>query len=1164
MNAISAQAAFCEKVDRLREPGSVSCPLGLGGSSSAFLASLGQCGSLCWRHLADREVELGFSLYSVWQADWSRDSELTLCGFLSALSVLLNSGFLHLSTSRSFIADRHGSQAPWALEFCGSMAVVSSAPRCSDWSVPDSWGAPPRHAQPLSYLGLQCGRVPNSCIGGSGTATFYIDDLAAPSTVIAEASVSSTILPVGINCALIFGCIPSVFSWPPSLGFRPGGSHKVWRGFGAGCLTGTSVARGYRPSKHGPHPAHVSYMRRRPVARPVQPSAAGSYIFGLTLLLDIGSVLIPLARSLYGCFLLVLLRLLFISWRSSTPLGRLCGLPLLGVRLHPVHAMGFASPRHAVLSWHPWKDRKGRYGKWHASPDRLHLPSGRVARACLWLLCFVALPQPLSAGPVTLLHACWTLPIATAMTRPAGVPAGHLQPLRPRRPHEISPDELVSLTGAGHGSLPWDLHPQGRPPHPRLCTDPLPWPDPVSDTDAHADWVGVYIYTPHYRTVVCAVRLEPHEDLQLLMDVLVAEHPGVPAGLFDSIVPLLPQRHSGYASFVRFASVIRHSGTDDGFVAVVMDLTRVGGRYFATVLPRFTSVEALTAFALPLTSEDDRPLQYYVGCNARPWPSSAVVDLHDGDVITAFRGEAPSVARHWFEALRGPHGIRAPLHHFPRPEAPEAVCVLYQDARFVVESWHHYGLTTVEYIAQRLRLPPECTVMCTFASDDLDVQGASCPFVVCVQHLGSAPLSQEERAASRDIFVFCDFRPVGHKPRMLYTNYPALHIPSIASRFGIVLPGAYRLGVVGGRRKGDDLRIDGCVSLLFFAEEAPDLPDMSSDGSYSSEVSADALASPVDTDMIDAATPGSAPRGRTDSEAVQGSGTGSDAYGGTASYPASASTGDTAASTVQVLSLIFAPDFVPEIIVSGYALPCGAAQFIALLQSFRSEEQHARFPGLIPAQPQPSHDLAVFLAVPDWPMQRRLVLFDCRRCNHSMFAAVVFPRMNRESLLLAAGLPADAEASVYVHGLLQALSRAQIITIVTGMTVTIVPAEAGAPATYDLPARLLTRDGWCADAQLPGVNYHPGSHFHVLTDGLPTTFEVVTGRREHLRRDLATHLRCSTHAFALFASKPRLQDLYPRGVLVSGLLVLTQQLSGLPCPPARRPEHQIALILDAR
>ena len=265
-----------------------------------------------------------------------------------------------------------------------------------------------------------------------------------------------------------------------------------------------------------------------------------------------------------------------------------------------------------------------------------------------------------------------------------------------------------------------------------------------------------------------------------------------------------------------------------------------------------------------------------------------------------------------------------------------------------------------------------------------------------------------------------------------------------------------------------------------------------------------------------------------------------------------------------IQALIYAPDFIPEIITVQVSLPVTVVHFLNALSPQRLEPQAQCFPELFPAAPQPIQELAVIVAAPEWQAETVVVLFDCRRSNECLFACVVHRLLSRESLLIAAGFPMDAALHVYVHGLIHPLSVDQKITLKSGMTVCIVPRAEGAPICYDLASRLATDEGWDADAPIPGPRTHFESHFYVLADGRPFPFSIARGRRPHFREDLAHSLGAQLHALTIKASTPRISDSFTFGYWASGVVVATEALLRVPFPPARHPELRSILILDQR
>ena len=266
----------------------------------------------------------------------------------------------------------------------------------------------------------------------------------------------------------------------------------------------------------------------------------------------------------------------------------------------------------------------------------------------------------------------------------------------------------------------------------------------------------------------------------------------------------------------------------------------------------------------------------------------------------------------------------------------------------------------------------------------------------------------------------------------------------------------------------------------------------------------------------------------------------------------------------EIVALIYTPDVSPEMVATSLELPCGVDQAVAAVAGSRVRGASCGFSCLTPVTPQPCLEFMVLLASPSWLVARPMVLFDCLRTSSTLFAKVLFPYATRESLLLAAGLRHDSQEEVFVHGLLRPLQHGQRIQILTGMVISLAPPGCGAPATSDLATRLLSRDGWDADACLPGPVYAPGLHYWVLTEGQPTLFTVGARRRSHAREDLAHQLGARESALYVRATHPSIVDAFFNGYLATGVWIATERISRIPCPPARVPENKLVLVLDCR
>ena len=809
-------------------------------------------------------------------------------------------------------------------------------------------------------------------------------------------------------------------------------------------------------------------------------------------------------------------------------------------------------------------------------------------------------------GPVFL--ASWVFAPAGvyAMGRPPQADDPPPEAYSQRRPHLVPPDELTTHVGnccyAPLGSF--NISGEDDIRDLAVAHADHPWGGVQSAEAADSDWLGVFLHTPHYQTQALAVK--PAERNMCAVTRVIHKHSSeLAAQTFDTIVPLRPQRFAGFASLLRFSSAIRCTGLG-GQVAIVFDLSHVGGHYFAAVLPRELSYPALLDFVLPLTNCHGGSPAVYVGGRARPWPPSALVKLSDGDVVTVLHQHYGTFARHHVETLFQPGAYWDYPHNMPHFHPRVTTCVLHCNARYSLPGYYHVDQSIVDYVCQRLRLDPYSTVMCSFPLQDLDVQGDHSPFVVAVADVPSPNVTGLDRSAARDIFVLIDPRPLGLKPHFLFVHQPLVHLPTVITLLGLSTPAAARIGVKGGIKVGDDIKVDGSTALVLFAE-ADDLQEFTSDDASQPDVSSwgkspnhvvqaydhDLLAGAADpveqrldlaaeystweegTSTAPAATASSDYQDPTLPPGHSWNAGASDSHEGAPEWTAGAAetpvaqtaivpSDDTTAESTRLQALVYEPDFVPEIVDVVVALPTTVFRLVSAVGSARLAEQSSSFPALYAAYPQPVREFAVFLAAPDWQIDSVSVLLDCRRVNGCFFAKVMPRRLNRESILAAAGFRGDDPVSVHLFGRIQPLGIDQRVDLTTGQTIHIVPRYEPVPHTFLLADMLTTTAGWDSAAPLPGARSHFNSHFWILSDAQPFTFPVADGRRDHFREDLIRSLGAAEHRLSIKASEPRIIDSYGCGYWASGVLVATEEISPVPCPPALQPETRLILILDQR
>ena len=952
----------------------------------------------------------------------------------------------------------------------------------------------------------------------------------------------------------------------------------------------------------------------------------------------LAAFVVPLARGWLCCVSLAICSVFLWPSRKRGPTRqwRLRYMP--GSTAALLVPLGNAVTGVPVVVWRPGKSKPK-----HMLPSRGRcswLWPGRLLYYCGLL----HLPQPCLFQPWGAIVPIWicNFPTAAAMARTEG--PDDLPPTS-RRPHLVRPETLTSQVGVSFPEVPWTVPVPVR--LPAFATVPRqgPWESEGPPAVPDHDWLGVYVYTPHYTTVAVAISVPRQASMQEVFDVLLQRAPGVPPGVMNCLEPLRPQRFDSYLHVIRYPGCIR--GVHDGYAAVVADLTRVGGYYFATVLPKQLSYAELVEYLTPLASEDEAPFRIFVGARSHPWPLAALVTLGDGDVITVVR-DASFVPSRIPSTQLSDRSNWGPMRHFFDVERHPCIGVLYGSQRFCIASHYHYGETIIDHLTRCLRLEATRITTCTFHTPDLDIQGSHCPDLVTVHDVRPIIDTSASRAR-QDVFILCDMRPLGLKPVFVHAHVPTVHVPSLLSDFGVDLPPAFQVGIHGGCYIGDYVSVEGSCVLLFYVQEAQQdgssdnpSPAMSAspaapDGPAADAQPLDDFGSPAHTvqgtvpPWLDPSVPpghswneaedfsvavwrdfpaatdrrytgtfpsveaprnflrqsqSAAPDTRTDQSMDDTGGTSLSVQprplesnlvvqpppGPLASFPPEEASvahsplraQDGGHHLQEFNTYIYVPDFLPEMITASAFMPCSVDAAMSAVAGARRQEAVLRFPRLILASPQPDRWYLIALAVPNWLNDRPVVLLDCRRINQTMFAKLLHSSLNRESLLRAAGVSCRSPWDVYVHGLLRPLEHGQRITLVSGMVVTFVPHGCGAPATYEAATLLAQGDSWDLDAVVTAPGGAPGQHFWLLTDGMPAIFEVKPGRRPTFKADIASHLQARDHALALIGAQPRIRDSFFDGIWTSGVIVATEQLSRIPCPPARRRDSRLVVILDAR
>ena len=101
--------------------------------------------------------------------------------------------------------------------------------------------------------------------------------------------------------------------------------------------------------------------------------------------------------------------------------------------------------------------------------------------------------------------------------------------------------------------------------------------------------------------------------------------------------------------------------------------------------------------------------------------------------------------------------------------------------------------------------------------------------------------------------------------------------------------------------------------------------------------------------------------------------------------------------------LLLGPELSKELVALNLPVPCDVPAATRAINAVRDEARRALYDNLVPVTPQPSDEFGTVLSIPSSISQHCVVCLDSRECDDRLFCRCLPQRMNRESLLIAAG-----------------------------------------------------------------------------------------------------------------------------------------------------------------
>ncbi|CAE7253055.1 unnamed protein product [Symbiodinium sp. CCMP2592] len=245
-------------------------------------------------------------------------------------------------------------------------------------------------------------------------------------------------------------------------------------------------------------------------------------------------------------------------------------------------------------------------------------------------------------------------------------------------------------------------------------------------------------------------------------------------------------------------------------------------------------------------------------------------------------------------------------------------------------------------------------------------------------------------------------------------------------------------------------------------------------------------------------------------------------------------------------ALVLTPGVAPATFSLPLLLPCTPQRACEALDAVRQDSLQDTYSHLIVASPQPDEHFATLIAVPKWATGCCVVVVDSRELDGRLFSVRVDPDLMPGSLLTQIGLRPDVGLRLMHRGSIQ-------------------------DANCRLALRKGRLDGWVQPLVAPSG---PLQHaFCFLTDAWEVTIHHAVlvdvplhlfGSGADFRHFATAFLRGDVDRTSVFRPFPRIADLCVLGQSCKEVVIVTEALPRLPCPPAWPLPRQVPYILDLR
>ncbi|CAE7409934.1 unnamed protein product [Symbiodinium sp. CCMP2456] len=610
------------------------------------------------------------------------------------------------------------------------------------------------------------------------------------------------------------------------------------------------------------------------------------------------------------------------------------------------------------------------------------------------------------------------------------------------------------------------------------------------------------------------------------------------------VVDSQPREWLGTAQFIAYPKCLDHLGKK----AIILDMSRAHGHYFADILPSPCEWELLCRHVTDIADGEPAGLCFWAGPQCVRVNPGDTIDLEHGDTVVVlpagYTPEPPlSIASLFVEGA-----LWTMLHQVSTDGFSPGLAAHFLGSVHPFAARHLDGTNVSVRLSQLLGVSEQDMYLRTIAGlSDLDVQGEPCHCLILAASLDAFQAS----FGTLPFAVVLDARPIGGGLQVRYTTSSTFGASQLAAC--LCVPESFAQNLNCKVITAAEPASLACCLVEVTWRNLDDASRISPEGrpSWVPHI-ASAIEEAISCGEPSVARAMLAPTPAADDNAVD------------SELDTTSEVSDQAPTYVANFLLVARHHSSQRVTVRLRRPATTQAALDAITQA-TDDEFYRRFSQLVPARQQVSPHWGLIFALPAWAQNEPLCVIDLRPIDDRLFVADLPRQTSRAELLDRFGFEPDFPCDVYAFGSGHPLADHEDLTLESYGVICFCRPAAAVPDSIDLPSMLVNLAQWNEDAPLPleGDRNRAQQVCLVHENGFQS-FTLLPGRHAHHQLDVANALRQPLHWSTIQCARPPVHDAVLDGKLCKGVVSVTDRIPNVPVPPRRLGPNVFTIIMDCR